>query len=103
VQPTGLALLALAGEDDARGHTEESVDYLERELPRQVATDSLCYGLLGLAGQQSLPPSADEWLSAASRRTLARGPSSYKLALLALAALGLSCPLIPATRLRAAS
>jgi hypothetical protein len=103
VQPTGLALLALGGEDEVRGQMEKSVSYLERELPRQAATDSLCYGLLGLAAQQSLPAPADAWLAAASRRTISRGPSSYKLALLALAGLGASCPLVPAARVRAAS
>ncbi|MBI3837345.1 MAG: hypothetical protein HY288_05355 [Planctomycetia bacterium] len=103
VQPTGLALLALAGEDDVTGHVQKSVDYLERELPRQAATESLCYGLLGLAAQRALPAAADAWLGAASRRILSRGPSSYKLALLALAASGAACPLIPATQARATS
>jgi hypothetical protein len=103
VQPTGVAMLALAGEHDASGRAKKSVDYLTRELPRQAATDSLCYGLLGLAAQQDLPAAAEAWLAAASRRTFSRGPSSYKLALLALAGLGPSCTLIPASHAGAAS
>ncbi len=97
LQPTGLCLLALAGEPDRSGRVARSIDFLLRELSAATATASLCYGLLGLAAQGRLPDGADDWLSVAGRRTLARDASSYTLALLALAALGTACPLIPAT------
>jgi hypothetical protein len=98
VQPTGIALLALAQEDDATGRIARSIEYLQRELSAETATASLCYGLLGLAAQGAFPAEADAWLQAAADRTLARDPSSYKLALVALASLGPDCPLIARVR-----
>lgn len=95
LQPTGLCLLALAGEDDTTGRMARAIEYLQRELSDQTPTASLCYGLLGLAAQEATPAAADAWLQAAAARTLAREPSSYHLALLALAALGDECPLLP--------
>jgi hypothetical protein len=98
LEPTGLALLALAGERDPSGRTEKSIEYLERELTAQTTSVSLSYALMGLAAHDRLPREADGWLAAAARRTLARDPAPYKLALLALAARGASCPLVPSTR-----
>lgn len=98
VQPTGICLLALAGEADATGRIGRSVEYLERELSETTATASLCYGLLGLAAQQAFPARANDWLRAAAERTLARDASSYKLALVALASMGTECPLIARVR-----
>jgi hypothetical protein len=98
VQPTGACLLALAGEDDPTGRIQRSCEYLRRELSRQTATASLCYGLLGLAAQGALPADANDWLQAAAKRTLARDPAAYTLALLALASLGPDCPLISRAR-----
>jgi hypothetical protein len=95
LQPTGLCLLALAGEEDTTGRIGKAVEYLQRALSASTPTASLCYGLLGLAAQEALPSASDEWLQAAAGRTLARDASSYPLALLALAALGNACPLIP--------
>ncbi len=94
VQPTGICLLALAGEADTTARIGRSVDYLDRELSETTATASLCYGLLGLAAQGAFPERADDFLQAAAQRTLARDASSYKMALLALAAQGPECPLI---------
>jgi hypothetical protein len=94
VQPTGICLLALAGEADSTGRIARSVDYLDRELSQGTATASLCYGLLGLAAQGAFPKRANDYLRAAASRTQARDASSYKLALLALAAQGPESPLI---------
>jgi len=86
VQPTGLAMMALADEkiDDAR--IELSLRYLERELCRETTTASLCYGLLGLAAHGCTPP-PDRlvWLRRAYERVVHRSVNAYKLALLALA------------------
>jgi hypothetical protein len=96
-QATGLCLLALQGETDASGGISRAIDYLLGELSAETTTSSLCYAVLGLAAHQRLPADYEHWLSAASRRTLARDAASYKLALLALASLGDACPLIPRT------
>ncbi len=96
LQPTGLCLVALAGQTDRSGRVARSIEYLRRDLPETTATASLCYGLLGLAAHGSVPDEADRWLAAAAERTLAGDASSYRLALVALAALGTSCPMIPA-------
>jgi hypothetical protein len=98
LQPTGICLLALAGEADTTGRIGRSVDYLDRELSENTATASLCYGLLGLAAQGAFPERADHFLQAAAQRTLDRDASPYKMALLALAAQGPECPLIARVR-----
>jgi hypothetical protein len=94
VQATGVCLLALAGEpiDDPR--IQRSVDYLQAELNDKTTTISLSFGLLGLAAYNSSPATADAFLAAAARRTLDRDGGAYKLALLALAALGHNSPLV---------
>ncbi|HEX3726751.1 MAG TPA: hypothetical protein VHV08_10935 [Pirellulales bacterium] len=99
LEPTGLCLLALAGQADVRGRVAKSIAFLEQELGSETTTISLAYGLLGLAAQGHWPAGADQWLASASRRTLARDPAPYKLALVALAALGESCPLNPGRQL----
>jgi hypothetical protein len=98
VQPSGMCLLALAGEEDSTGHIARSCNYLRRELSQQTPTGSLCYGLLGLAAQDAFPAEAHAWLQAAAHRTLARDPAADKLALVALASLGPKCPLIARER-----
>lgn len=85
-QPTGLAMLALAGEgyDDPR--TERSLRFLERELSQQTATASLCYGVLGLAAHGRAPATRDTWLRQTYSRVVTHNSSPHKLALIALAA-----------------
>jgi hypothetical protein len=99
LEPTGLCLLALAGLDDSTGLVQKSVSYLENALDAQTTSVSLSYALIGLAAHGRRPARADQWLENAARRTLTRDPSAYKLALVALAALGDDCPLIPRTRM----
>lgn len=85
--PTGVALLALAGEKVPNGRLERAIEYLERTLSAQTSTVSLCYGLMGLAAHGRSPAEAPAWLEAAARRTMhERAP--FKAALLALAADG---------------
>jgi hypothetical protein len=86
VQPTGLVMMALADEplDDPR--IALSLAYLERELSPETTTASLCYGLLGLAANERSPGERPAWLQAAYERDFQRGASTYKLALIALAA-----------------
>jgi hypothetical protein len=84
VQPTGIALLALAGEEDASNRLAKTVAWLERSISRETTPQSLGWAVLGLKAHQAAPPAADEWLAAAA----GKGPSLQKLALLALAAKG---------------
>jgi hypothetical protein len=86
IQPTGLALLALAGETDHDGRIERSLAYLEGEINRDTTTASLAYGVLGLARHGRLAASANDWLAARANRTLKTDASPYRLALLLLAA-----------------
>lgn len=86
VQPTGLALLALAGESDEQGRLERSLAYLSHALSARTTTASLCWGLLGLSAHNQRPTDADLWLESAWGRTIRRDRAPYKLALLALAA-----------------
>lgn len=85
VQPTGLALIALAGEGASDPRIEKSIAYLERELTVDLATASLCYGLLGLTAHDRRPAQSANWLAAALDRETNHKPSCYKLALIALA------------------
>ncbi|HUY36938.1 MAG TPA: hypothetical protein VMV69_29740 [Pirellulales bacterium] len=97
VEPTGLALAALAGEADPTGRIMRSMDYLSQTLDRSTTAASLAYGLMGLAAHGRVPIAASEWLASAAERTRRRGASPHRLALLALAALGTACPLFHGT------
>jgi hypothetical protein len=87
VQPTGLALLALAGERDPSGRIERSVAYLCRVLGERTTPASLAYGLLGMAAHGAECCMAQEWLSLAAKSADRRG-STLEMALLLLAAAG---------------
>jgi hypothetical protein len=94
VQPTGLAMLALAGQPDADGRIKRSLDFLASSLSAETTSASLSYGLIGLAAHDRFPAGAASWLEAAYRRTMRRDGAAYKLALLSLASLGTNCPLV---------
>jgi hypothetical protein len=95
LEPTGICLLALADKPDAKGRVEKSLAYAADVLEPRTTSASLSYALLGLAAHGRYPADAQELLEHAASRTLRRDASPYKLALLALAALGEGCPLIP--------
>jgi hypothetical protein len=86
VQPTGLAMMALAGEMKQSPQVELSLQLLQRELRPETTTASLCYGLLGLAAHNRSPAERHAWLENAYRRCIENGGSCYKLSLVALAA-----------------
>jgi hypothetical protein len=92
VQPTGLALAALAGEDSAAREIQLGVAYLRRTVSPDMAAASLSYALIGLAAHGQIVHEAPVWLGRAARRTLEEGAAPYALALLSLAATGRSCP-----------
>jgi hypothetical protein len=92
VQPTGLALAALAGESNVRNSVQKSFKYLQQSLSEQTTTCALAFALIGLAGHKEWSPKAGPWLAAAYARTvvnpktpIGRG-SPYYTALLVLAA-----------------
>jgi hypothetical protein len=84
VQPSGIALLALAGAKDFSGRLAKSVAWLRRNIGPETTPLSLGWALLGLRAHGVVLPQADEWLAAAA----GRNPPLSKLALLALAAKG---------------
>jgi hypothetical protein len=88
VQPTGIALLALAGEPDEGGRIARSVAWLRRSLGPQTTAASLAWGLIGLNAHSVQTPEAEGLLKNASDRVMRRDRSHHKLALLALAAQG---------------
>jgi hypothetical protein len=92
IQPTGLALAALHGEDQLRGYVDKSIAYLEKVLSARTATASLCYATLGAAAHGIRLKGSEGHLVAATRRTLQRDGSPYKLALLRLATHGGAWP-----------
>lgn len=100
--PTGLVLLALAGETDASGRLGKSVDYVRAAIGPQTTALSLAYGALGLSAHEGLPEGVEAWLAAAAERTRRRPGPLPRLALLALAARGREGPIhtmcIPQTR-----
>jgi len=88
VQPTGVALLALASEQDAGGRIARSVAWLRRSIGPTTTAASLAWAILGLARHGVQIAEADAWLCAAAERVLRHDRSPHKLALLALAAKG---------------
>jgi hypothetical protein len=94
VAPTGLAMLALAGQADSDGRIASSLEFLAATLSVETTSASLSYGLIGLAAHGRFPANASKWLEAAYRRTIARDGAAYKLALLSLAARGADSPLV---------
>lgn len=93
VEPSGLALLALAGETDASGRIERTINFLEDAVARTSGGASLAYGLMGLAVHGRRPAEADGWLAAAVRQEKSYTKSPLRKALLVLAAAD-CCPLV---------
>ena len=88
VHPTGIALLALAGEQDQSHRIAKSVAWLKNALSKETTPASLAWGLLGLAAHGVTLPKASTWLEAAFDQVQSHDQSPHKLALLALAAVG---------------
>ena len=86
VQPTGLALAALAREETAARACERAARALLETLSPKTTPVSLGYALIGITGHAAWPPRADTWLAAAGERLLDCGAPAYGLSLLLLAA-----------------
>jgi len=98
VQPTGMALLALAGESAEMNRLAKSLEYLRSQLSASTTVSSLAWGLQGLAAHHGMPKRAQDWLEAAYKRPGRIGPSGYRSALIALASLGEASPLVCLSR-----
>ena len=98
IEPTGVTMLALGGENIDDPRIFYSLEYLSQSLSAETTPISLSYGLLGLIPYNLAPQSAAEWLEAAYRRTIRREASPLNLALLSLAAQGKECPLVKAAK-----
>jgi hypothetical protein len=93
VEPTGVAMLALAGETDASGRMTKSLAWLKRSISEATTATSLAWALQGLAAHGQSVSTADTWLAAAAGRIARKDQSAHKQALLAIAALGDTSPL----------
>jgi hypothetical protein len=85
VEPTGIGLIALAGESDASRRIAKSIAWLRRSTGPQTTPLSLGWAVLGLKAHTIELPNIDDWLAAAAVKAAG---SPHKLALLALAAKG---------------
>jgi hypothetical protein len=84
IQPTGLTLLALHGENDADGRVARSLEYLTAAINQHTAAASLAYALWALARHERPLPQTEEWLAAAAnRRATLESPLRMALVLLA--------------------
>jgi hypothetical protein len=91
--PTGLAMLALNGEDKKDPRLVKSLAFLARRISRDTPVLSLCWALLGLAAHGHRPACADDWLARIAQcQRLAERPR-IQTALTLLAALAEETPL----------
>lgn len=86
VQPTGLAMLALAGEAAVSPQCEASLGYLRTSLMQQLTASSLAYALLALQAHGTPVEDATALCETAAVRARAWAAYRPRLALLALAA-----------------
>jgi hypothetical protein len=84
LQPTGIALAALAGEPEER-RIQMSVAWLARNVSASDATASLSWSLIGLDAHGAAPAHSLACLRAAYDRAGGSDAAPYKLALLTLA------------------
>lgn len=92
LQPTGITLLALAGEKDPLGRIDLSVEYLARTLKADTPSASLAYGLMGLTAYHRAPEATADWLAGAYQHQTTRGFDPLRVALLLLASAGADAP-----------
>ena len=97
-QPSGIALLALAGEKRFSPKIQRTRDYLNRTLLPTSATPSLCWGLLGLAAHEDRTLDRDALLAEHLAFHDLDAASEHRLALLALAAAADAYPFHPSGR-----
>src|SRR5207248_5451236 len=80
LEPTGIALVALAGETDPSKRLANSIAWLRRSIGPETTPLSLCWALLGLRAHGITLPPADDWLAAAAARVQSRDRAPPQLA-----------------------
>ncbi len=68
LEPSGLTLVALAGESDDAQRIEKTLEYVQRSISPRASGVSLAYGLLGLTAHGRRPPQANQWIAEAATR-----------------------------------
>ena len=86
IEPTGMAMLALAGEEEADGRIEKSLKYLEACVGPNLALESLSYAVLGLTAHGRRPSEATAWIVDRLAKVGDLPAAVYDRALLLLAA-----------------
>ena len=94
VQPSGIVMLALAGEADPSGRISKTLDYLTQACTKETTPQSLAWALLGLAAHDRTPEQAPELIAAAYETTAKRSNALFTQTLLVHAALGKNSPLV---------
>ena len=94
VQPTGICLLALAGEPNVDERIDKSLEWVATMAPLSPAATSLSFAIMALAAHGLPLAHAGELLAGAYKRTSSRADDNYKYSLLALAALGERSPML---------
>ena len=94
VQPTALALLALADESIADPRIEKSLEYLEASISSETAAPSLALACLALAAHGRRPSQCEEWILASLDRPMDPPLAAYEQSLLLLAVAHERVPLL---------
>jgi hypothetical protein len=86
LEPTGVALVALAGHSTTDLRVARSITYLQENIDPSTAPASLSWACLGLAAHNRRPLLADDWLAAAIENSVWQPTSACEQSLLLLAA-----------------
>lgn len=104
IQPTGIVLLALAGDADKNERVLKTIAWLEQALDEKTTIASLAFAAMGLAAHDRSPVDILSRLEmAAAKPTAAMGAALPRRSLTALAMLGARNPLVILSREGAAA
>ena len=98
IQPTGLAMLALGGEEVLDARVGKSLDYLAASIGPDTAAPSMALACLGLAAHGRRPAAADDWIARALDQRGAAMLATYEQSLLLLAVAPAPFPTMAETR-----
>lgn len=104
IQPTGIVLLALAGDANQSERVLKSIAWLEQSLDESTTIASLAFAAMGLAAHDRSPVDILSRLEmAAAKPTAAMGAALPRRSLAAIATLGAQNPLVIMSREGAAA
>lgn len=99
VQPSGIVLLALAGDADRNERILKSIAWLEQAIDEKTTIASLAYAAMGLTAHDRSPVDILSRLEIAlARPTATMGAALPRRSLTALAMLGMRNPLVSISR-----